>query len=47
MAADSGTNFKVSGCQYIYNLGTSGLGTGAYRVDISIAGSVVNRLRSQ
>jgi hypothetical protein len=41
MSADSGTNFKVSGCQYIYNLGTSGLGTGTYRVDISIAGSVV------
>jgi hypothetical protein len=41
MAADSGSNFRVSGCQYIYNLAASALGAGTYRVDISIAGSVV------
>jgi hypothetical protein len=41
MAADNGTNFRVSGCQYIYNLAAAAMGPGTYRVDISIAGSVV------
>jgi hypothetical protein len=41
MAADNGPNFRVSGCQYIYNLAASAMGPGTYRVDISIAGSVV------
>jgi Bacterial lectin len=41
LSADSGSNFRVSGCQYVYNLATSALGVGTYRVDISIAGSVV------
>jgi hypothetical protein len=41
MAADSGPNFRISGCQYIYNLGSKSLGTGTYRVDISIGGAVV------
>jgi hypothetical protein len=41
MSADDGTNFKVSGCQYAYNLGASAMGVGVYRVDISILGSVV------
>jgi N-acetylneuraminic acid mutarotase len=41
MAADSGPNFRISGCQYIYNLGSKSLGTGTYRVDISISGAVV------
>jgi hypothetical protein len=41
MAADSGPNFRVSGCRYIYNLGSKSLGTGTYRVDISISGAVV------
>jgi hypothetical protein len=41
MSADSGTNFRVSGCQYMYNLGASAMGTGTYRVDIFIAGSKV------
>jgi hypothetical protein len=43
MAADSGSNFRIdpSACQYVYNLATSSLGVGTYRVDISIEGTVV------
>ena len=41
MSADSGSNFRVSGCQYVYNLSAAAMGPGTYRVDISIAGSVV------
>jgi hypothetical protein len=40
-SADNGSNFRISGCQYIYNLGTKTLGVGAYRVDIIISGAVV------
>src|SRR5437870_4223017 len=40
-AADTGSNFRISGCQYVYNLAASSLGTGTYRVDISINGGVV------
>jgi hypothetical protein len=39
--ADSGSNFRISGCQYIYNLAASALGVGMYRVDISINGIMV------
>jgi hypothetical protein len=38
MPADNGSNFRVSGCQYIYNLGVSLLGVGTYQVNISIGG---------
>jgi hypothetical protein len=41
MAADSGSNFKIAGCQYEYNLNSSGLGAGTYRVDIKINNQVV------
>jgi hypothetical protein len=41
MSADTGTNFRVSGCQYMYNLAASAMGPGTYRVDIFIAGSKV------
>jgi hypothetical protein len=40
-AADSGANFRISGCQYIYNLAAKSLGVGVYRVDITINGAVV------
>jgi hypothetical protein len=42
MSADTGSNFRVdpSACQYIYNLAASALGTGVYRVDILINGSI-------
>lgn len=39
-AADNGSNFRIAGCQYLYNLGASSLGSGAYRVDITINGAV-------
>jgi len=41
MSADSGPNFRISGCQYVYNLAASPLGAGIYRVDIKISGVVV------
>jgi hypothetical protein len=39
--ADSGTAFRVSDCQYIYNLDARSLGAGIYRVDIKISGVTV------
>jgi hypothetical protein len=39
--ADSGSNFRISGCQYIYNLTANALGVGTYEVDILINGQVV------
>ena len=39
--ADTGSNFRVDGCQYIYNLESSALGAGTYRVDILIDSQVV------
>ena len=39
--ADNGSNFRITDCQYIYNLAANSLGVGAYRVDISINGQVV------
>ena len=39
--ADSGSNFRISNCQYVYNLNSSALGVGFYRVDILIDGQVV------
>jgi probable HAF family extracellular repeat protein len=39
--ADNGSNFRIDGCQYIYNLAASSLGVGTYRVDISINGIFV------
>jgi hypothetical protein len=39
--ADSGSNFRTLECQYHYNLNSSALGVGTYRVDILINGQVV------
>src|SRR6266705_3277439 len=39
--ADTGSNFRIDNCQYIYNLSVSALGVGTYRVDINIDGQVV------
>ena len=36
--ADTGSNFRIDGCQYIYNLGTDSLGAGTYLVQIAING---------
>ena len=40
-SADTGSNFRISICQYIYNLSASALGVGTYRADIKINGTVV------
>ena len=34
--SDSGSNFRISSCQYVYNLGSSSLGVGTYLVQINI-----------
>ena len=39
--ADTGSNFRIDSCQYIYNLSANALGAGTYRVDILIDGQVV------
>ena len=36
--ADNGSNFRVTACQYMYNLAASALGVGTYDVDIKING---------
>jgi hypothetical protein len=41
MPADSGSNFRIDGCQYIYNLNSGALGVGTYRIDIKINNQVV------
>ena len=41
MPADSGSNFRIDSCQYIYNLSASALGVGTYRIDIKINNQVV------
>ena len=40
-SADTGSNFRISSCQYMYNLSASALGVGTYRVDIKINGQIV------
>ena len=39
--ADTGSNFRIDSCQYVYNLNSRALGAGTYRVDILIDGQVV------
>ena len=41
MPADSGSNFRIDSCQYIYNVNSAALGVGIYRVDIKINAQVV------
>jgi hypothetical protein len=41
MSADNGSNFRVSSCQYIYNLQSNALGAGQYKVGIIINNEVV------
>ena len=40
-SADNGSNFRIVGCQYVYNLNSNALGVGTYRVDAKINGTVV------
>jgi len=46
-SADPSSNFRISSCQYIYNLSVSGLGVGTYRVDIKMNGTVVGNAMFQ
>lgn len=39
--ADTGSNFRIDNCQYVYNLNSRAIGTGIYRVDIVIDGQAV------
>ena len=39
--ADTGSNFRIDSCQYVYNLSASALGTGTYRADIKINNQAV------
>ena len=38
---DTGSNFRMDSCQYVYNLSANALGVGTYRVDILINDQVV------
>jgi len=38
---DNGSNFRIAGCRYHYDLPARSLGVGTYRVDISIKGVMV------
>jgi hypothetical protein len=40
-SADNGSNFRITNCQYMYNLSTGAFGAGTYRVDIIVTGQVV------
>jgi N-acetylneuraminic acid mutarotase len=40
-SSDSGSNFRIDSCQYIYNLNSNALGVGTYRIDILINAQVV------
>jgi hypothetical protein len=41
LPADNGASFRISGCQYIYNLDGKSLGVGTYKVGIAVNGQVV------
>ena len=41
-ASDSGSTFRISGCQYIYNLDAKQLGPGVYEVSIEINSAQVS-----
>jgi hypothetical protein len=45
--SDTGSNFRIDGCQYHYNLTSNTLGVGTYRVDILINGHVVGNATFQ
>jgi uncharacterized repeat protein (TIGR03803 family) len=39
--ADSGSSFRIAGCQYVYHLDTHSLGTGTYKIDIRVSGNII------
>jgi hypothetical protein len=40
-AADAGSNFRISSCQYVYNIAAHNIGPGSYRIGIVIDGRQV------
>jgi hypothetical protein len=40
-SSDNGSYFRVSSCQYVYNLASKSLGAGSYRVDILMGNTVI------
>jgi 6-phosphogluconolactonase len=45
MSADSGSSFRITGCQYSYNLSIASLESGTYEVEISVGGQVAGEAR--
>jgi FG-GAP-like repeat/FG-GAP repeat len=41
MSSDNGSYFRISSCQYVYNLSAQSLGAGTYRADILIGSQIV------
>jgi len=41
MPSDSGSDFRVSSCQYVYNLASGSLGAGTYLVEIKVASATI------
>lgn len=41
LSSDSGSDFRVDDCQYVYNLGLRSVSAGTYRVEIKIDGQTV------
>jgi hypothetical protein len=41
MAADTGSDFRISNCQFVYNLSTKSLLIGTYQIEIQINGQIV------
>ena len=41
MSSDNGTSFRLSDCQYVYNLRAKSLSARSYKVQVTISGSVV------
>jgi len=41
MPSDQGSNFRITGCQYVYNLNSRSLGVGTYLVEIKINNDAV------
>ncbi|MBO0863508.1 MAG: hypothetical protein J2P16_00350, partial [Mycobacterium sp.] len=37
-SADTGSSYRISDCQYVYNLAASPLGNGHYQIGINLSG---------
>jgi hypothetical protein len=45
--ADSGSQFRISDCQYAYNIKAAALGAGTYLAEVPIDAAVVGQARSE